>query len=247
MNPLEEKENVGNQEETKEIEEEKKEEENQEEEKKEEEKEPSAKEGVVEGDLLNLGGEGDGDSSSEAKHRDKEGSEEKKEEEKEGEEENKEELNSEQQKETFKSVSNEEDNENKEEEIKNSQNMGSKINEEKTREKTFKNVKTSYKYQLNQIRNLFNFKQIYDKFWKLLPHTFEGEISKSSFISLYSKILKVLLPLFNYPQINKFCDGLWIKYTKGKNPNDENIVNFLYVTFKKINLSKRNLAFYLYV
>ena len=217
MNPLEEKENVGNQEEPKEIEEEKKEEENQEEEKKEEEKEPSVKEGVVEGDLLNLGGEGDGDSSSEAKHRDKEGSEEKKEEEKEGEEENKEELNSEQQKETFKSVSNEEDNENKEEEIKNSQNMGSKINEEKTREKTFKNVKTSYKYQLNQIRNLFNFKQIYDKFWKLLPHTFEGEISKSSFISLYSKILKVLLPLFNYPQINKFCDGLWIKYTKGKN------------------------------
>ena len=105
--------------------------------------------------------------------------------------------------------------------------MGSKVNEEKTREKTFKNVKKSYKYQLEQIKNLFNFQQIYEKFWKLLPHTFEGEISKSSFVSLLSKILRILLPLFNYPQINKFCDGLWIKYTKGKNSMSREIFDKL--------------------
>ena len=50
-----------------------------------------------------------------------------------------------------------------------------------------------------------------------MPQTFEGEISKQSFIILATKILKVLLPLFNYSQINKFTEGLWIKYTAGKN------------------------------
>lgn len=34
--------------------------------------------------------------------------------------------------------------------------------------------------------------------------------------------------------MQSFAAGWYNKYTKGKNPNDENIVNFLYVTFKKI-------------
>ena len=70
-----------------------------------------------------------------------------------------------------------------------------------------------------------NFEQIYDKFRKLLPQTFEGELPKSSFTSLFSKILKILLPLFNYAQIPKFCDGLWLKYTKGKNTMSKEIFN----------------------
>ena len=45
---------------------------------------------------------------------------------------------------------------------------------------------------------------LYDKFWDLLPHTFEGEITKASFLMLYSKILKLLLPLFNHSEIDKF-------------------------------------------
>ena len=190
-------------------------------------KEPSVKGEDVGGNSLKLG-EGENDSSSEAKHKeDIKLEEEKKEGEQEGgENEGKSERqNTEQQKETFRSISGEEENENKKDEIKNSQKFGSKINEEKTREKTFENVKLIYKYQLNQIGKMDNFERIYDKFWKLLPQTFEGEISKLSFITLITKILKVLLPLFNYTQINKYVEGLWIKYTKGKNTMSKEVFN----------------------
>ena len=143
----------------------------------------------------------------------------------EGENEGVENKETDQQKETFRSISGEEENDKKGEEIKNSQKFASKINEEKTREKTFENVKLIYKYQLNQIGKMDNFERIYDKFWKLLPQTFEGEISKLSFITLATKILKILLPLFNYNQINKYADGLWIKYTKGKNTMSKEVFN----------------------
>ena len=170
MNPIEEKEHAENQEEPKGTEK------SQE---KENSKEPSIKDGQIEGDVLNLG-EGDNDSSSEAKKKEKDGEEnkeeakedEKKEEgvkEGEGEEgggegeggENKDAQNSEQQKETFKSISGEDENENevkRGEEVKMSQNLGSssKINEEKTREKTFENVKLIYNYQKNQIGKMDN-------------------------------------------------------------------------------------------
>ena len=249
MNPIEEKENGENKEQPKE------EEKIQE---KENSKEPSVKEGEVEGEVLNL--EGDGDSSSEAKNKEKKGEgEENKEGAKEGGEgeegggegeENKEVENenketSEQQRETFKSISGEEENENRRrEEMRGSQVLGSKINEEKTREKTFENVKLLYNYQLSQIGKLDTFEQIYDKFWKLLPQTFEGEILKSSFISLLTKILKVLLPLFNYPQINKFCEGVWLKYAKGKNSMSKEIFNK--VIFKITHLISVNVNQYEY-
>ena len=249
MNPIEEKENGENKEQPKE------EEKIQE---KENSKEPSVKEGEVEGEVLNL--EGDGDSSSEAKNKEKKGEgEENKEGAKEGGEgeegggegeENKEAENenketSEQQRETFKSISGEEENENRRrEEMRGSQVLGSKINEEKTREKTFENVKLLYNYQLSQIGKLDTFEQIYDKFWKLLPQTFEGEILKSSFISLLTKILKVLLPLFNYPQINKFCEGVWLKYAKGKNSMSKEIFNK--VIFKITHLISVNVNQYEY-
>ena len=250
MNPIEEKEHIETPEEPKKTKE------------KENSNEPSIKGDQPGGDLLNLG-EGDADSSSEAKNKAKEGEdnkdEEKKDDEKEIEkeeegggepevegegEENKEDQNSEQQKETFKSVSAEEENENKKEEIKNSQNIGSKVNEEKTREKTFEKVKLIYNYQLNQIRKKDNFEQIFDKFWKLLPQTFEGEISKASFISLATKILKILLPLFNYSQINRFCEGIWLKYTKGKNSMSKEI--FDKVIFKIAHLLSVNVNQYEY-
>ena len=213
--------------------------ENQEEEKevdesqeKKQSKEPSVKDEEMGGGSLNLGA-GEGDSSSEAKRKGegKDEEEDKKEEEKEGDNEGEgenegvENKETDQQKETFRSISGEEENDKKGEEIKNSQKFASKINEEKTREKTFENVKLIYKYQLNQIGKMDNFERIYDKFWKLLPQTFEGEISKLSFITLATKILKILLPLFNYNQINKYADGLWIKYTKGKNTMSKEVFN----------------------
>jgi len=239
MNPIEEKEKAENQEEPKE-------EENPKEEKNS--NEPSVKEGGEnQGDVLNLGAEGD--SSSEAKI--KEGGEENKEEEKdeEGEEKNPSgEENKEDQgsiKDTFKSISGEEENENKAEDLehKNTGN-GSKVNDEKTREKTFENVKLIYNYQLGQIRKMDNFEQIYDKFWKLLPQTFEGEISKSSFLTLYTKIWKIILPLFNYGEINKFCEGIWARYTKGKNSMSKEI--FEKVIFKIAHLLSVNVNQYEY-
>ena len=214
MNPIEEKENPENTDLPKE------EEKSQE---KEHSKEPSVKEGEMEGEVLNLGG--DGDSSSEIKNKE----EENKEEQKEGEGEGEDNKESEPQK-TFKSISDENENENgnenekKEEEMRNSVNEGSKINDEKTREKTFENVKLLYNYQLNLIGKDI-LREVYDKFWNLLPQTFEGEITKASFISLLTKILKVLLPLFNYPQINKFSEGVWLKYTKGKNTMSREVFN----------------------
>ena len=209
----------------------------------------------VEGEVLNLGPEGD--NSSENKNKEKEEGEKKegegeneegKEEEKKRGEEgegNKEDLNSVQQKETFKSISGEGEDEMKRGSVfKGSQNLGSKINEEKTREKTFENVKLIYNYQLNQIGKLDNFEQIYDKFWKLLPQTFEGEISKSSFLLLITKIAKILLPLFNYSQINKFCEGIWFKHTKGKNSMSKEIFNK--IIFKITHLLSVNVNQYEY-
>ena len=240
MNPIEEKENVENQDQPKEEEKQKdqpKEEEKQQEH--ENSKEHSAQEGgaEIEGEVLNLGG--DADSSSEAKNK------EKKEEQKDGEggEDNKE--NSEHQK-TFKSITDEIDNENenkKAEEMRSSQVLGSKT-EEKNREKTFENVKLLYNYQLHLIGKMDNLEQIYDKFWKLLPQTFEGEISKASFISLLTKILKVLLPLFNHPQINKFSEGIWLKHTKGKTTMSREVFNK--VIFKITHLISVNVNQYEY-
>ena len=244
MNPIEEKENLETPEEPKNTEE------------KENSKEPSVKGDKPGEDILNLG-EGNAESSSEGKNKPKETEENKEEENKEEENkeeenkeeggeggENKEDQNTEQQKETFKSLSGEEDNENKKEDIKNSENLGSKVNEEKNREKTFENVKLLYTFQKNQMAKKDNFEQIYDKFWKLLPQTFEGEISKTSFISLASKILKILLPLFNHSQINRFCEGIWVKYTKGKNSMSKEIFNK--VIFKITHLMSVNVNQYEY-
>ena len=244
MNPIEEKENLETPEEPKNTEE------------KENSKESSVKGDKPGEDILNLG-EGNAESSSEGKNKPKETEENKEEENKEEENkeeenkeeggeggENKEDQNTEQQKETFKSLSGEEDNENKKEDIKNSQNLGSKVNEEKNREKTFENIKLIYTFQKNQMAKKDNFEQIYDKFWKLLPQTFEGEISKTSFISLASKILKILLPLFNHSQINRFCEGIWVKYTKGKNSMSKEIFNK--VIFKITHLMSVNVNQYEY-
>ena len=234
MNPIEEKENAEN------VEEAKEQDKPQE---KEESKEPSVKEGEIQGDVLNLGGDGDSSSEGKKEKGNQEGEKEEKEEKEGGE--NKDDENS------FKSSN--ENNINKGEgegegegsQVKNTgTGNGSKANEEKTLEKTFENVKLIYNDQLQQIGKMDNFEQIYDKFWKLLPQTFEGEISKASFIFLYSKILKILLPLFNHPQIGKFCEGLWTKYTKGKNSMSKEI--FQKSIFKLTHLLSVNVNQYEY-
>ena len=217
MNPIEEKENIENQEE------------HNQNEPKEENQEISIdnekpKEGqVLEGDLLNL--EAENESSVEAKDKDEKkdnGEEEEKPEEEKGEQSVKkdEEGNEEKEGEGEGEAEGEQEgeegqNSDLDEEIKINE-MKAREQEVKTREKTFESVKLQYKYKLSLIRKMDEFETIYDKFWDLLPKTFEGDISKESFISLISKILKILLPLFNHGQIPKYCEGIWIRLVRGR-------------------------------
>ena len=211
MNPIEEKENIENQEEQKE-------ESPKEEEKEKEETNEVIKEGdQIGGDILNL--EAENESSIEAKEKGEEkDAEENKEE---GKEEN-----------SFKSGEEgkmEEGEQGAEGEGEGEEGQISdldaeiKMNEQKqreieikTREKTLESVKLQYKYKLSLIKKMDEFQQIFDKYWNLLPKTFEGDITKESFIKLITKILKVLLPIFNYSQIPKYCNGVWTRYVKGK-------------------------------
>ena len=211
MNTIEEKENIENQEEQ-----------NDSNPKDDSQKKEASNEGIKEGDeeqggLLNL--EPENESSVEGKD---------KEDKKEGEDEDeKEEQGNKEGKEgsSFKSgeegeaegegAGEDEPHSNLDEEIK-INNIKQKEVEKKTREKTLESVKLQYKYKLSLIEKLDEFKQIYEKFWNLLPKTFEGDISKESFISLISKILIVLLPEFNHIQIPKYSEGIWTRYVKGK-------------------------------
>ena len=219
MNPIEEKENIENQEE------------HNQNEPKEENQEISIdnekpKEGqVLEGDLLNL--EAENESSVEAKDKDEKkdnGEEEEKPEEEKGEQSVKKNEEGNEEKEGEGEGEGEVEGEQEGEEGQNSDldeeikinEMKAREQEVKTREKTFESVKLQYKYKLSLIRKMDEFETIYDKFWDLLPKTFEGDISKESFISLISKILKILLPLFNHGQIPKYCEGIWIRLVRGR-------------------------------
>jgi len=219
MNPIEEKENIENQEE------------HNQNEPKEENQEISIdnekpKEGqVLEGDLLNL--EAENESSVEAKDKDEKkdnGEEEEKPEEEKGEQSVKKDEEGNEEKEGEGEGEGEAEGEQEGEEGQNSDldeeikinEMKAREQEVKTREKTFESVKLQYKYKLSLIRKMDEFETIYDKFWDLLPKTFEGDISKESFISLISKILKILLPLFNHGQIPKYCEGIWIRLVRGR-------------------------------
>ena len=219
MNPIEEKENIENQEE------------HNQKEPKEENQEISIdnekpKEGqVLEGDLLNL--EAENESSVEAKDKDEKkdnGEEEEKPEEEKGEQSVKKDEEGNEEKEGEGEGEGEAEGEQEGEEGQNSDldeeikinEMKAREQEVKTREKTFESVKLQYKYKLSLIRKMDEFETIYDKFWDLLPKTFEGDISKESFISLISKILKILLPLFNHGQIPKYCEGIWIRLVRGR-------------------------------
>ena len=219
MNPIKEKENNEQQEEHTET--------NPKEENKENEatNEPIKEGTEIKGDLLNL--DHDNESSIEAKDKDE------KKEDEEGEHDNKEEG-----KERHSFKSGEEDNNEEgegegqvegegegegeegqisdlDQEVKLNQQRQKEV-EKKTREKTFESVKLQYKYKLSLIERSDEFLKIYKKFWDLLPKTFEGDITQESFVCLFSKILKILLPLFNHGQIKKYCDGVWAKYVKGK-------------------------------
>ncbi len=95
----------------------------------------------------------------------------------------------------------------------------------RSKQVTFENVKLLYKNKKNILRNLHNLLEIYKKFWGLCPHTIEGEISRNSFIVLFRKIYKVIIPIFNYDEIDNFIEGFYVQFSKGKQTLEEKSFN----------------------
>ena len=95
----------------------------------------------------------------------------------------------------------------------------------RSKQVTFENVKLLYKNKKNILRNLHNLLEIYKKFWGLCPHTIEGEISRNSFIILFRKIYKVIIPIFNYNEIDNFIEGFYVQFSKGKQTLEEKSFN----------------------
>jgi adenylate kinase family enzyme/YHS domain-containing protein len=77
-----------------------------------------------------------------------------------------------------------------------------------------------YKHKLTKLRRNYELICEMQKFWNLLPHTPEGEIEKINFIFLFSKILKFLLPIYNFNEINTFLESEWILLSKEKSTID---------------------------
>lgn len=72
-----------------------------------------------------------------------------------------------------------------------------------------------YKFKLHKLRNFYSIKKVIEKFWLLLTHNFNGEIEKDSFIMLFGKIYRLILPIFNHKEIYSFLDGEWNILNKG--------------------------------
>ena len=121
---------------------------------------------------------------------------------------------------------NEEENENKDENSNNeasgesnenkSKSLSSGHDYTKTKQATFENVKLLYRNKKNALKGMHSLLEIYKKFWDLCEHTIEGEIPKKSFLDLFRKMYKVILPIFNYGEIDKFVEGIWDYYSKGR-------------------------------
>lgn len=103
----------------------------------------------------------------------------------------------------------------------------SRIEDNKTKGKTFilkgqKNYSVGfdevfkiYKFKLHKLQKFSLIKKYIEKFWNLLNHNFEGEIEKETFIMLFKKIYRVILPYFNHGEIHSFLEGEWILINKG--------------------------------
>jgi hypothetical protein len=144
--------------------------------------------------------------------------------------EEKEKEKEEQSHESDKNISNEDEFKKDEIELNNqssgtNKNISKDSNIDFTNHKNFQNIKILYKYKLKNLRNIDFLKIQYENFWKLVPHNFEGEITKKDFLNLFTKIYKLLLPIFNYEEIEKFLLGEWALQTKGKSTMDHEIFN----------------------
>ena len=79
----------------------------------------------------------------------------------------------------------------------------------------FDEVFKIYKFKLLKLQKFSSIKKLIEKFWNLLNHNFEGEVDKESFIMLFRKIYRVILPYFNHGEIYSFLEGEWMLISKG--------------------------------
>jgi hypothetical protein len=79
----------------------------------------------------------------------------------------------------------------------------------------FDEVYKIYKFKLLKLQKFSSIKKLIEKFWNLLNHNFEGEVEKESFIMLFRKIYRVILPYFNHGEIYSFLEGEWMLISKG--------------------------------
>jgi hypothetical protein len=78
----------------------------------------------------------------------------------------------------------------------------------------FKDIYRLYKYKLSKLKDYNNIKQIMKKFWELLDKNFEGEIEKTHFMNLFTRVYKLLLPSYNHAEIPNFLEGEWHLHRK---------------------------------
>ncbi len=75
--------------------------------------------------------------------------------------------------------------------------------------KQFKDIFKLYKNKLQKLQEDYFITVQIQKFWDLLEKDFKGEIEKNAFLLLFSKIYKLLLPIYNHNEINAFLEGEW--------------------------------------
>lgn len=102
-----------------------------------------------------------------------------------------------------------------------------------------------YKYKLTKLRRNYDLNYEMQKFWNLLPHTSEGEIKKINFIFLFTKILKFLLPIYNFNEINTFLESEWVLLSKEKSTIDLEMFNKY--LFKFIHIWCVHINYYEYI
>lgn len=71
-----------------------------------------------------------------------------------------------------------------------------------------------YKYKLRKIRNHDKFKSSAEKLYNLVEQNQKQEISKKSFMILMTKVLKFILPIFNYDEFGTYLENHWTLISK---------------------------------
>jgi hypothetical protein len=73
----------------------------------------------------------------------------------------------------------------------------------------FKDIYRLYKYKLTKLKEHNSVNNLMKKFWDLFDKNFDGEIEKPQFQTIFGRIYKLLLPVYNHVEIPNFLEGEW--------------------------------------